>query len=217
MPALVCAGYAGLRQGRQACKPAPSPSPRPSSLPCLHRSLCLLPPPRRSALPSLRHALPPQVAAQAAEPLPAEESGDLLLPEYSTDEFRMFSFKIDCCPRLAESHDWTLCPFQHPGGALSGGRTGVAGGQLGQACGAGSVHARAAARRQPACRLGCQHPACIHAVVLFTAGEKARRRDPRCFKYQGVPCPDFRKVGEGPAQAGRRGDASVVWRTWPGS
>ncbi|EFN51318.1 hypothetical protein CHLNCDRAFT_16757, partial [Chlorella variabilis] len=57
---------------------------------------------------------------------------------YSTDAFRMFSFKIDCCPRLAESHDWTLCPFQHP-------------------------------------------------------GEKARRRDPRCYTYHGVPCPDFRK------------------------
>ncbi|KAL4434427.1 hypothetical protein ABPG75_000868 [Micractinium tetrahymenae] len=79
-----------------------------------------------------------QVAAAAAEPPPPEEAGDLLRPEFSTDEFRMFSFKIDCCPRLAESHDWTLCPFQHP-------------------------------------------------------GEKARRRDPRCFKYQGVPCPDFRK------------------------
>ena len=26
------------------------------------------------------------------------------------------------------------------------------------------------------------------------AGEKARRRDPRCYRYQGVPCPDFRKV-----------------------
>ncbi|KAL8041478.1 hypothetical protein ABFX02_10G167800 [Erythranthe guttata] len=33
---------------------------------------------------------------------------------YSTDEFRMFSFKIRPCSR-AYSHDWTECPFVHPG------------------------------------------------------------------------------------------------------
>ncbi|KAG2244787.1 hypothetical protein Bca4012_024315 [Brassica carinata] len=33
---------------------------------------------------------------------------------YSTDEFRMFSFKIRPCSR-AYSHDWTECPFAHPG------------------------------------------------------------------------------------------------------
>uniref|UniRef100_A0A5B6ZVZ7 Putative zinc finger CCCH domain-containing protein 30 n=1 Tax=Davidia involucrata TaxID=16924 RepID=A0A5B6ZVZ7_DAVIN len=33
---------------------------------------------------------------------------------YSTDEFRMFSFKIRHCSR-AYSHDWTECPFVHPG------------------------------------------------------------------------------------------------------
>lgn len=66
-------------------------------------------------LPACPPPLLPQVAAAAAEPPPPEEAGDLLRPEYATDEFRMFSFKIDCCPRLAESHDWTLCPFQHPG------------------------------------------------------------------------------------------------------
>lgn len=33
---------------------------------------------------------------------------------YSTDEFRMFSFKIKPCSR-AYSHDWTECPFVHPG------------------------------------------------------------------------------------------------------
>ncbi|MCD7458781.1 hypothetical protein HAX54_039160 [Datura stramonium] len=33
---------------------------------------------------------------------------------YSTDEFRMFSFKIRPCSR-AYSHDWTECPFLHPG------------------------------------------------------------------------------------------------------
>ncbi|XP_008227307.1 PREDICTED: zinc finger CCCH domain-containing protein 56-like [Prunus mume] len=33
---------------------------------------------------------------------------------YATDEFRMFSFKIWPCSR-AYSHDWTECPFVHPG------------------------------------------------------------------------------------------------------
>ncbi|KAL6493865.1 hypothetical protein OROGR_031774 [Orobanche gracilis] len=33
---------------------------------------------------------------------------------YSNDEFRMFSFKVRPCSR-AYSHDWTECPFVHPG------------------------------------------------------------------------------------------------------
>ncbi|KAE8702542.1 Zinc finger CCCH domain-containing protein 30 [Hibiscus syriacus] len=33
---------------------------------------------------------------------------------YSTDEFRMYSFKVRLCSR-AYSHDWTECPFVHPG------------------------------------------------------------------------------------------------------
>ncbi|XP_021736001.1 zinc finger CCCH domain-containing protein 30-like [Chenopodium quinoa] len=33
---------------------------------------------------------------------------------YATDEFRMFSFKVRHCSR-AYSHDWTECPFVHPG------------------------------------------------------------------------------------------------------
>ncbi|XP_057510219.1 zinc finger CCCH domain-containing protein 29-like [Actinidia eriantha] len=44
---------------------------------------------------------------------------DVLLPDinngvYSTDEFRMYSFKVKPCSR-AYSHDWTECPFVHPG------------------------------------------------------------------------------------------------------
>ncbi|KAI5408690.1 zinc finger CCCH domain-containing protein 66 [Lathyrus oleraceus] len=43
---------------------------------------------------------------------------DLPLPDinneiYSTDEFRMFIFKVKPCSR-AYSHDWTECPFVHP-------------------------------------------------------------------------------------------------------
>ena len=33
---------------------------------------------------------------------------------YTSDEFRMFSFKVRPCSR-AYSHDWTECPFVHPG------------------------------------------------------------------------------------------------------
>ncbi|XP_054819793.1 zinc finger CCCH domain-containing protein 20-like [Prosopis cineraria] len=34
---------------------------------------------------------------------------------FSTDQFRMFEFKIRKCPRGGRSHDWTRCPFAHPG------------------------------------------------------------------------------------------------------
>ncbi|XP_004490603.1 zinc finger CCCH domain-containing protein 66-like [Cicer arietinum] len=44
---------------------------------------------------------------------------DLSLPDinngiFSTDEFRMYTFKVKPCSR-AYSHDWTECPFVHPG------------------------------------------------------------------------------------------------------
>ncbi|KAI9102090.1 hypothetical protein K1719_023600 [Acacia pycnantha] len=42
-------------------------------------------------------------------PLPDINSGI-----YGTDEFRMYSFKVKPCSR-AYSHDWTECPFVHPG------------------------------------------------------------------------------------------------------
>ncbi|OAY46266.1 zinc finger CCCH domain-containing protein 29 [Manihot esculenta] len=44
---------------------------------------------------------------------------DVSLPDinngiYGTDEFRMYCFKVKPCSR-AYSHDWTECPFVHPG------------------------------------------------------------------------------------------------------
>ncbi|KAM7271651.1 hypothetical protein ACFE04_030865 [Oxalis oulophora] len=39
---------------------------------------------------------------------------DINLGVYGSDEFRMYSFKIKPCSR-AYSHDWTECPFVHPG------------------------------------------------------------------------------------------------------
>nr|GLL39846.1 zinc finger CCCH domain-containing protein 20-like [Ipomoea trifida] len=56
---------------------------------------------------------------------------------YACDNFRMYDFKVRKCAR-GRSHDWTECPFAHP-------------------------------------------------------GEKARRRDPRKYRYSGTACPDFRK------------------------
>ncbi|WOL14031.1 zinc finger CCCH domain-containing protein 2-like [Canna indica] len=68
-----------------------------------------------------------------------EESGgpDVAVDVYSSDEFRMYEFKVRMCSG-GRSHDWTECPFAHP-------------------------------------------------------GEKARRRDPRRYRYSGTACPDFRK------------------------
>lgn len=48
-----------------------------------------------------------------------ESVGDVMLPDmnvgvYGSDEFRMYSFKVKPCSR-AYTHDWTECPFVHPG------------------------------------------------------------------------------------------------------
>ncbi|OIW04107.1 hypothetical protein TanjilG_00667 [Lupinus angustifolius] len=61
------------------------------------------------------------------EQLPEKKEGsdkkeypvDISLPDinngvYGTDDFRMYSFKVKPCSR-AYSHDWTECPFVHPG------------------------------------------------------------------------------------------------------
>eukprot|EP01024_Parvocaulis_polyphysoides_P035892 TRINITY_DN3191_c0_g2_i9.p1 TRINITY_DN3191_c0_g2~~TRINITY_DN3191_c0_g2_i9.p1 ORF type:complete len:519 (+),score=71.80 TRINITY_DN3191_c0_g2_i9:284-1840(+) len=67
-------------------------------------------------------------------------------PDFASDYFRMYEFKVKRCPR-AKPHDWTLCPFSHP-------------------------------------------------------GEKAKRRDPKRYRYSGTACPEFRK-----SACCRRGDA----------
>ncbi|XP_022748928.1 zinc finger CCCH domain-containing protein 2 [Durio zibethinus] len=58
---------------------------------------------------------------------------------YATDHFRMYEFKVKSCS-WSRSHDWTDCPFAHP-------------------------------------------------------GEKARRRDPRRYRYSSTVCSDFRRGG----------------------
>jgi hypothetical protein len=40
-------------------------------------------------------------------------SSELNAPEYSTDDFRMFSFKVSRCGKRFV-HDWRSCPFAHP-------------------------------------------------------------------------------------------------------
>ncbi|XP_062230652.1 zinc finger CCCH domain-containing protein 33-like [Phragmites australis] len=63
---------------------------------------------------------PKKSTSPAPAPEPRKEyPPDLTLPDlksglFSTDEFRMYSFKVKPCSR-AYSHDWTECPFVHPG------------------------------------------------------------------------------------------------------
>ncbi|KAI8573188.1 hypothetical protein RHMOL_Rhmol01G0259300 [Rhododendron molle] len=65
------------------------------------------------------HSRVSDIHASSVAPEKKEYPIDPSLPDiknsvYSTDEFRMFSFKIRPCSR-AYSHDWTECPFVHPG------------------------------------------------------------------------------------------------------
>ncbi|XP_057730967.1 zinc finger CCCH domain-containing protein 2-like [Arachis stenosperma] len=45
---------------------------------------------------------------------PADDSGSDGDDPYSSDHFRMYEFKVRRCTR-SRSHDWTDCPFAHPG------------------------------------------------------------------------------------------------------
>ncbi|RWW04310.1 hypothetical protein BHE74_00024470 [Ensete ventricosum] len=46
--------------------------------------------------------------------LPRNRDVPAATDSYSTNEFRMYVFKVRPCPR-GRSHDWTECPFLHPG------------------------------------------------------------------------------------------------------
>ncbi|KAJ8751208.1 hypothetical protein K2173_016389 [Erythroxylum novogranatense] len=55
------------------------------------------------------------ILSSAEKELPVDPfSADITDHAFTTDEFRMFSFKVLPCSR-AYSHDWTECPFVHPG------------------------------------------------------------------------------------------------------
>lgn len=61
------------------------------------------------------HELPVNSSSLEKKEYPVDPSlPDIKNSIYATDEFRMFSFKVRPCSR-AYSHDWTECPFVHPG------------------------------------------------------------------------------------------------------
>lgn len=63
--------------------------------------------------------LPPSLAGEARFAalqrfLPFNDDVSAATDSYTSDEFRMYVFKVRPCPR-GRSHDWTECPFLHPG------------------------------------------------------------------------------------------------------
>ncbi|PKA66913.1 Zinc finger CCCH domain-containing protein 66 [Apostasia shenzhenica] len=57
----------------------------------------------------------PRVSSPSKKEYPLDSTlPDIKSGIYGTDEFRMFTFKVKPCSR-AYSHDWTECPFVHPG------------------------------------------------------------------------------------------------------
>ncbi|MBA0678308.1 hypothetical protein Goari_019662 [Gossypium aridum] len=67
-----------------------------------------------NSLPKLKSTAAPISTSEKKE-YPIDPSlPDIKNSIYSTDEFRMYSFKVRPCSR-AYSHDWTECPFVHPG------------------------------------------------------------------------------------------------------
>ncbi|CAL9181973.1 unnamed protein product [Musa hybrid cultivar] len=70
-----------------------------------------LPPRRLLQRPGLSVLLPEE---EDEEEDGGEGSVDEEVDVYSSDEFRMYEFKVRRCMR-GRSHDWTDCPFAHPG------------------------------------------------------------------------------------------------------
>ncbi|KAM0877806.1 hypothetical protein ACQ4PT_035267 [Festuca glaucescens] len=84
----------------------------PTLLDHLHRrpsDLVALPP---NSLPLKNHILSLLGARKEWPPDPSLP--DIKNGAYASDDFRMYSFKVRACSR-AYSHDWTECPFVHPG------------------------------------------------------------------------------------------------------
>ncbi|KAL0447424.1 UNVERIFIED_CONTAM: Zinc finger CCCH domain-containing protein 49 [Sesamum latifolium] len=68
-----------------------------------------------NALAALQRYLP----SNKDDVVPSEDDDcvddfDVPVDAFSCDNFRMFEFKVKKCA-LARSHDWTECPFAHPG------------------------------------------------------------------------------------------------------
>jgi hypothetical protein len=60
--------------------------------------------------------IPPQLLAALGEYLSAARVGGDEADAEADDEFMMYEFKVRRCAR-ARSHDWTACPYSHPGEA----------------------------------------------------------------------------------------------------
>ncbi|KAF0932292.1 hypothetical protein E2562_009557 [Oryza meyeriana var. granulata] len=66
-------------------------------------------------LDALRHYLPSNEAAAVGGEEDEEAAAvAAAVDAYACDEFRMYEFKVRRCAR-GRSHDWTECPFAHPG------------------------------------------------------------------------------------------------------
>ncbi|KAF5736438.1 CCCH-type zinc finger protein with ARM repeat domain isoform 1 [Tripterygium wilfordii] len=101
------------------CSLRVSISPSNSSSPTLSLSMENGSPPSPSDLISSPMVIKINDLAISSAPEKKEYPIDLSFPDiknsiYATDDFRMYSFKVRPCSR-AYSHDWTECPFVHPG------------------------------------------------------------------------------------------------------
>ncbi|KGN60578.2 zinc finger CCCH domain-containing protein 20 [Cucumis sativus] len=68
----------------------------------------------QEALAMLKRYLPSNEAEMDSDIDVSGKEIDSPLDAYSSDQFRMYEFKIKKCTR-GRSHDWTECPFAHPG------------------------------------------------------------------------------------------------------
>lgn len=141
--------------------------------------------PHDSALQDLfagEAALAAAVGLNSADETLPYSTAELNAPEYSTDDFRMFSFKV---------RGWGAAA-----GCLSGGGGGVA-------CLALRVHARCPRRAAVAetprgawlqvARCSKRYVHDWRACPFAHPTENARRRDPRLHKYLPVPCPEYKR------------------------
>ncbi|KAI4383315.1 hypothetical protein MLD38_009167 [Melastoma candidum] len=71
---------------------------------------------RKAALPRTEcpDSFPTEGSLGKFLPGGGDDSSDSDSDPYSSDHFRMFEFKVRRCTR-SRSHDWTDCPFAHPG------------------------------------------------------------------------------------------------------
>ncbi|PIN16834.1 CCCH-type Zn-finger protein [Handroanthus impetiginosus] len=67
-----------------------------------------------NALAALQRYLPSNEDDVVQEDDEDADDFDIPVDAFSCDNFRMFEFKVKKCAR-ARSHDWTECPFAHPG------------------------------------------------------------------------------------------------------